>query len=72
MITRAADVLAEFGRAGVDAEFICAPIDSASGNGRPEAQRGSADVVISNGVVNLCADKQGAFDTARPSQRSAS
>jgi SAM-dependent methyltransferase len=64
MIVRAEAVVEKFGRSDTQCELICAPIDSEEGGGRPEASRHSADIVISNGVVNLCADKQGAFDTA--------
>ena len=57
-------VLTEFGLSGGQSQLICAPIDTAHSGARPTAQRGSADLVISNGVLNLCAEKQGAVETA--------
>ena len=65
MVGRAASVVAGFGLGGPrHGQLICAPIDCQGSGSRPESENGKADLVISNGVVNLCLDKQGAFDTA--------
>ena len=40
-------------------ELICAPVDQCGVTSRPTEHAGKADLVISNGVFNLCPDKQG-------------
>ena len=45
-------------------DFLCAPADQCGETSRPARYADVADLVISNGVFNLCPDKQGAFDTA--------
>ena len=61
MLDRTAKTVEAFGRSA-PLELICTPIDQAAS--LPNIPAGVADIVISNGVFNLCVDKQAAFNTA--------